>query len=75
MSPASATAAPFRTTAQVGRCLGVELWVIRNLIWRGVVAPPPKLGPTFAWTPGDVERLRSALADEGYLTSPRKELP
>jgi hypothetical protein len=63
---------PTTTTAQVARLLGVEPWMIHSLLRRGLADPPAKLGPTFAWSPADVERLRCALVEEGYLPSEKE---
>jgi hypothetical protein len=58
------------TTTQVARALGVAAWMIHSCFRRGLLAPPPKLGPTFSWATGDLERARLVLISEGYLSAP-----
>jgi hypothetical protein len=55
------------TTAQAAAAVGVAPWMVRSMIWRKVLGPPVKCGPTFTWSEQDLERLRQAARQEGYV--------
>jgi hypothetical protein len=67
MSVAMHNAVDSWTTEGVAADLGVAAWRVRYLMRIGLVAPPPKHGPLYYWSPADRERLRAVLVAEGDL--------
>lgn len=52
-----------KSTAQVCKDLGAPYWRVYDLIRRGLLPEPARVGGTgaYAWMPEDVERARVAL--------------
>jgi hypothetical protein len=58
------------TTGEVAKRLGLDAWQVTRLIDRGLIAPPPKFGRYYVFSPGDLPQLRAAAVGAGYLDDP-----
>lgn len=57
-----------QTTGAVAKSLGVESWkLLRVLKLKPELEPAGRCGILRAWGPAEVERLRVALVEAGYL--------
>jgi hypothetical protein len=59
------------TTGDLCKRFGVMPWHIIQLLRRGFLEEPPRVGPFRYWTEADLSRVEDALRRAGYL--PREE--
>src|SRR5215472_14685737 len=56
------------STTEAARELGVTPWVLTQLLRTGKVKKPAaKFGPSYSWTPGEIEAARDFLATRPVL--------
>ncbi|MFO0957502.1 MAG: hypothetical protein U0800_08545 [Isosphaeraceae bacterium] len=55
------------TIGQAAAKLGAHAWQIRNLIKKGRLPEPPRLGPFRTYGEADLPSLETALIEAGYL--------
>ena len=63
------TDAPDRilTTGALAKRLGCEPWHVLRAVKAGMVPEPPRCGPFRCWREADVESVRAAMVQLGYL--------
>ncbi len=64
---ATCNTADVMTTPRLAAAVPVAEWALRAAIRRGFIAPPMKIGPTWAWAAEDLDRVRRGLREAGYL--------
>lgn len=57
----------YLTLTDAAARLGVEPWQVRRLHERGILPEPPRLGRNRLYTEADLDTLRQALQEAGYL--------
>lgn len=67
MSIATYNASDRLTTPAMASAAGVPEWMLRAAVRRRFIDPPAKVGPTWAWRPEDLARVRDGLRRAGYL--------
>ena len=66
---ATASVPDVLTTPQLAALVQAPEWKLRAMIRKGRLAPPRKVGPTWVWRREDVERVRRALQEGGYIAA------
>jgi predicted DNA-binding transcriptional regulator AlpA len=52
---------PALSTPQAAKRLGLTFWSLYNLVYRGHLEEPVKIGNCWAWYPADLRRAKKAL--------------